>query len=91
MIIDQINSAKIDTEKQIQIANEKTEKTIKEEISSVNAVLHELRVENERLKKNVDTLTEVTERQKGEIDDLKGVVKMSQRAKFQLIAVQKGT
>ena len=76
MIIEKINSAKIDTENQIRVSNEKIEKTIKEEISSVNAVLHELRVENERLRKNVDTLTKLTDRQKGEIDDLKGVVKM---------------
>ena len=76
MIIEKINSAKLDTERQILNAKEQTVKSFTEQISSVNATIHELRVENDHLKKEVDTLKEVTQRQRGEIEDLKGVTKM---------------
>ena len=76
MIIEKINSAKLDTERQILNAKEQTVKSFTEQILSVNATIHELRVENDHLKKEVDTLKEVTQRQREEIEDLKGVTKM---------------
>ena len=84
MIIEKINSAKIDTETQIKIAKEQTVSSFKEELTAVQSTLHDLRVENESLRNDVNILKEISERQKDEIKDLKGVTKMQRDTLLEL-------
>ena len=84
MIIEKINSAKADTETQIKSAKEETVSSFIEQLSVVQSTLHDLRVENESLRKDVDTLKEVMEKQKDEINDLKGVTKMQRDTLLEL-------
>ena len=87
MIIEKINSAKDDTERQIvnakndtekliQSAKEETIRAFKDDLAIVNSTLHDLKIENETLKKNNETLTKESNRQKDEIENLKGVVRL---------------
>ena len=76
MIIEKINSAKDDTERLIQKAKEETIRAFKEDLAIVNSTLHDLKIENETLKKNYETLTKESKRQKDEIESLKGVVRL---------------
>ena len=80
VILEKINSAKVDTEKSIvdRIEKAKTETVIafKDEISTIHSTLHDLQVSNDKLIKDNETLKKEVERQRGEIEDLKGVVKL---------------
>lgn len=76
MIIEKINSAKNDTERQILRAKEETIKAFKDDLAVVNSTLHELKIENESLKKDNEALKVESDRQRSEIEDLKGVVKL---------------
>ena len=80
VILEKINSAKIETEKNIAERIEKaktdTVNVLKDEIGTIHSTLLDLQVANDKLTRDNERMKKEIDQHKGEINDLKGVVKM---------------